>query len=297
MKKINLIVIIIIVLAAGYYGYTVFNKPTVEPVNNNQLIGGETDDHDCLIAAGYSWCETKQKCLRIWEEGCADNVFTIFSDLESTLGIDFTEQVSTDLKWIVEDEGGTKDLTLTGYSIQTTNLTPEQTQSIKDYFTNNGFSLDQYNVSAGTTSNLIGVYHKGFSLACTITSVFSDFDPEPAGYVPQTTNQDVTVTCGLVNTLDLPIISAEKRIKQALAEKYDKKISEVQIEITEETENYAKGGVKFAPFDEGVGGGLFLATKINGTWELVFDGNGSVDCDHILSYGFPDSMMVGVCDL
>jgi hypothetical protein len=23
-----------------------------------------------LVAAGYSWCEAKQKCLRIWEEGC-----------------------------------------------------------------------------------------------------------------------------------------------------------------------------------------------------------------------------------
>ncbi len=33
-------------------------------------IGGETDEHGCLIAAGYSWCEAKQKCLRVWEEPC-----------------------------------------------------------------------------------------------------------------------------------------------------------------------------------------------------------------------------------
>ena len=27
-------------------------------------------EHGCLIVTGYSWCEAKQKCLKIWEEGC-----------------------------------------------------------------------------------------------------------------------------------------------------------------------------------------------------------------------------------
>ncbi|NYZ78101.1 right-handed parallel beta-helix repeat-containing protein, partial [Candidatus Micrarchaeota archaeon] len=40
--------------------------PTVQP----SLIGGDKDAHGCLIAAGYSWCEAKQKCLRTWEEPC-----------------------------------------------------------------------------------------------------------------------------------------------------------------------------------------------------------------------------------
>lgn len=33
-------------------------------------VGGKKDDHGCLLSAGYSWCEPKQKCLRIWEEEC-----------------------------------------------------------------------------------------------------------------------------------------------------------------------------------------------------------------------------------
>ena len=37
---------------------------------SEQLIGGDKDSHDCLIAADYSWCEVKQKCLRTWEEKC-----------------------------------------------------------------------------------------------------------------------------------------------------------------------------------------------------------------------------------
>ena len=39
-------------------------------VQQEQPIGGDRDEHGCLIAAGYSWCESKQKCLRTWEEEC-----------------------------------------------------------------------------------------------------------------------------------------------------------------------------------------------------------------------------------
>jgi len=38
--------------------------------DKNKIIGGDKDEHGCLIAAGYSWCEIKQKCLRAWEESC-----------------------------------------------------------------------------------------------------------------------------------------------------------------------------------------------------------------------------------
>lgn len=45
------------------------------PVENSTTIkqpplGGDQDKHGCKGSAGYSWCETKQKCLRIWEEPC-----------------------------------------------------------------------------------------------------------------------------------------------------------------------------------------------------------------------------------
>ncbi len=36
---------------------------------NGQIIGGQTDSHGCLTAAGYSWNETEQKCVREWEHG------------------------------------------------------------------------------------------------------------------------------------------------------------------------------------------------------------------------------------
>jgi len=36
----------------------------------DQPIGGETDEHGCMLMAGYTWCELKQQCLREWEEPC-----------------------------------------------------------------------------------------------------------------------------------------------------------------------------------------------------------------------------------
>jgi hypothetical protein len=36
------------------------------------LVGGDRDEHGCIGSAGYSWCQARQKCLRIWEESCLD---------------------------------------------------------------------------------------------------------------------------------------------------------------------------------------------------------------------------------
>ena len=61
------IIILLITIVAGviYFNY---NSNT-----NKKLIGGDKDSHGCLIGAGYSWCESKQKCLRVFEESCAES--------------------------------------------------------------------------------------------------------------------------------------------------------------------------------------------------------------------------------
>ena len=44
--------------------------------NQGKLIGGDRDTGGCLVGAGYSWCEAKKKCLRVWEEPCVDRDLT-----------------------------------------------------------------------------------------------------------------------------------------------------------------------------------------------------------------------------
>ena len=67
---IIIVLIIALLVAGGITSYLfIKNKPP-------KIIGGEKDSHGCLIAAGYSWCEAKQKCLRIWEEPCEGTTTT-----------------------------------------------------------------------------------------------------------------------------------------------------------------------------------------------------------------------------
>ncbi len=42
--------------------------------NNDEqkIIGGDVDEHDCLVGAGYSWCPSNNQCQRMWEEYCPE---------------------------------------------------------------------------------------------------------------------------------------------------------------------------------------------------------------------------------
>jgi len=121
------------------------------------LIGGERDSHGCLISGGYTWCEPKNECLRIWEGTC-------YSGLE-------------------------------------------------------------------------------------------------------------------------------QEIQYALAKKYDRPASEVKVTVSKEDAGYAGGSVLFGQGGPGEGG-MFLAWKIGNNWNLVFDGNGNVDCQKMRQeFQFPDSVL------
>jgi len=39
----------------------------VPPVRGQRRIGGASDSHGCITAAGYSWCEVEGKCVKPWE--------------------------------------------------------------------------------------------------------------------------------------------------------------------------------------------------------------------------------------
>lgn len=42
------------------------------PVNKHQtpLVGADRDVHGCIGSAGYTWCASKKKCLRLWIDTC-----------------------------------------------------------------------------------------------------------------------------------------------------------------------------------------------------------------------------------
>jgi len=75
MNKNVLIIVIIIAIVVVVAGISFFSPQASDtqiiPENTNpQLVGGDKDAHGCIGSAGYSWCEVKSKCLRVWEEKC-----------------------------------------------------------------------------------------------------------------------------------------------------------------------------------------------------------------------------------
>lgn len=92
-----------------------------------------------------------------------------------------------------------------------------------------------------------------------------------------------------------PVKSDEELIKAALVVKHGWNSEDIVITVSKNDGQFARGSVKEKTSE--TGGGMFLAKKIGGQWEIVFDGNGAPDCVVLkTTYSFPKEMLVGVCD-
>jgi len=69
------LVIIGIVFFVSQKEELTLSEENIQPVNeipttSTPIVGGDKDVYGCIGSAGYTWCEVKQKCLRVWEEKC-----------------------------------------------------------------------------------------------------------------------------------------------------------------------------------------------------------------------------------
>lgn len=84
MKKIFIIIGLLIALIVGYlfarkYNFKIEDKAktpttTLSPAPSSATavskLGDGVDEYGCKVSSGYSWCKTKNKCIREWEETC-----------------------------------------------------------------------------------------------------------------------------------------------------------------------------------------------------------------------------------
>ena len=95
---------------------------------------------------------------------------------------------------------------------------------------------------------------------------------------------------GECDASSIPVPGTEKAIQEILANKYNKPLSEVKVTIQKEAPGFASGSVLFGQDEQGEGG-LWLAVAGN-QWDVVWDGNGSIDCNKMRQeYGFPDTIL------
>ena len=89
---------------------------------------------------------------------------------------------------------------------------------------------------------------------------------------------------------ELEILTDEDLIKESLVLKNDWEEDEIEITVLENDGTYAKGEVN--PVTPGEGGGIWFAKLVNGEWEIVWDGNGIVNCDDLEEYpDFPATLI------
>lgn len=84
----------------------------------------------------------------------------------------------------------------------------------------------------------------------------------------------------------------ETQIKQQLSTKLKLNPNDVAITTLKITGDYSKGEIN----SQG-GGGIWFAAKVNGSWKLVWDGNGIILCSDIKNYpNFPAALMPACYD-
>jgi len=152
------------------------------------------------------------------------------------------------------------------------------------------FKNTLYNLADGVVGGLRGYYTE--YLVCHLNFRHAKIKENAEGLSePDGDNLKVTLECGYFNRIDMAKAIIAEIVRGEMAKKYQKNIDEVSAVVTKIEHNYAAGSIKFGQGGQGEGG-IFLAARINEQWQVVFDGNGSINCDQMRQeYQFPDEIL------
>ena len=287
----TILVVLLLIIAGGIYFFQQA-KVVDEGTNTEEdiLVGGDIDEHGCIGSAGFSWCEAKEKCLRVFEESCDDQILELIDQVQTDSGLEF-EQSTTTFDWMYEGEESIDKVQVEGLEFIASEVTTEDYQVVEEYFRDN-LEPDIMNMAAGVMGGLEGYWYQ--YNVCTIEYRFTESSESAEGpIVPDTSSREVSIKCGYLNKNDLPEISAEKQIKKLFASKYSKKVSAIELTFEKETDEHVRGGVKMLDEDEPGNAGIFFAAKQINEWKIVFDGNGSISCKVLEDNNFPEDMQEG----
>ena len=201
LKKVLVVLFSVIIIAGIIILYFLLSEPSSNsessiPSKEKQLIGGGKDKHGCLTAAGYSWCEEKQKCLRVWEEGC-DQITTLLTRIKSDTQVELTSLKDVSFDWYMSDTKNSAVL-ISGYSIEAYNVSDDDFTRIKAYFADNSYELDVFNNSAATTIG-IAAYRKDQVVCLLISAEAGGINKGDSLVKPEAGTSDVQIKCGLIN--------------------------------------------------------------------------------------------------
>lgn len=122
-----------------------------------------------------------------------DGIYSLFSGLKEYTGLEFSNEEDIEFSWMIEKEGGIKEMIANGKQVEAKEVT--NLSIISRYFKDNGFKEDIYNVASGTVVGLVG--YKKDNIICIVVEKIRADNSSPEEEI----NSDVSVKCGYFNEL------------------------------------------------------------------------------------------------
>lgn len=221
-----------------------------------------------VIILGFWWISSNSTPV-------TNETDSVLNNLKETTEITFSDIQTSEFEWMLEEES----MTISGNGFEVDSISNEQQILINDFFNNQGFEIDMYNVTAGTIVGLAG--YKTDDIVCIYEGGVSGGE---AGMSADPVLYYAKVNCG---EAEIPVAKTnEELITEAFALKYNKPIDEITISINDRIKVFASGGVTFSPGGS-ENSGAWLAVEEDGVWKILFDGNGAIECADIDPYDFP----------
>ena len=197
-KNIKIVVILLVLGVVGFFAYTFMVPKQVTP---NIAIGGEKDSHGCLGPAGYSWCEGKNKCLRVFEEFCLDQAGALVAELKNASGVQLISTTASDFIWYMRDGDNFSTTTINGVVYEIKGIKRVDYQKMEDYMTSK-YGMDISNIADGVKGGLRG-YVVGY-MVCDLNFEHDKMKNTPnAPSEPIGDSLNVWLSCGYFNRNNL----------------------------------------------------------------------------------------------
>ncbi len=203
--------------------------------------------------------------------------------------VTYPEIGEKEFDWNIEKEENIQTIKISGKGFEVIEIDIEQYEKVSEYLLGQGFERDVFNLASGTVGEATG--YKKEQLVCVVIGGFSGYKEATGQWIPPKPDQrDVDVYCGTTEEEINNELSKEEQIKLAFANRYNRKFSSVSVAIEKETNTHARGIIIFQP-----GGaentGAFLAAKEGDVWQIIYDGNGSISCEEMAKFDFPEEMI------
>lgn len=193
------LVVIIILVIVGAVGFYVFlNIPAKNQLAENEnIVGGDADQHGCLASAGYMWCGQKQKCLRVFEEFCPSQAVDLVKSIKDSTGIELVLAGDKTFKWNTSEGQKFTTTDIVGVQYKLENIKQANYQKVENYMKNN------YEQNIGNQADGVVGGERGYIvnyMACVLNFIHTEMINNPGTpSVPANDILNVTLSCGFYN--------------------------------------------------------------------------------------------------